>query len=202
MSRKRNLLLWIVFFVITTIFNSACHFKKGNQFKTLDFGGDFTLSNPGGQEFKLSQLKGKMILLFFGYINCPDFCPMTLDKIKQMKKQFKEEEIKQIQTVFVSVDPKRDTPYRLKNYLNFMDPSGGVIGVTGTKEELDKIIKQYYGTYTIHEPDKKNNSYSVDHTTTLFVIDQDLKLRVLINEKDTVDFMVTVLQQLLDEAKG
>jgi protein SCO1 len=101
---------------------------------------DFTLTNQASEKISLSDLKGKYILLFFGYTNCPDECPATMGVLKQVYSQLKDQADK-IQVVFVTTDPAHDTPQALDEFLNRIDPS--FIGLTGTKTELQPIWANY-----------------------------------------------------------
>jgi protein SCO1 len=100
----------------------------------------FTLTNQASEKISLSDLKGKYILLFFGYTNCPDECPATMGVLKQVYSQLKDQADK-IQVVFVTTDPAHDTPQALGEFLNRFDPS--FIGLTGTKAELQPIWANY-----------------------------------------------------------
>jgi protein SCO1/2 len=101
---------------------------------------DFTLTSQASEKVSLSDLRGKYILLFFGYTNCPDECPATMGVLKQVYSQLKDQADK-IQVVFVTTDPAHDTPQALGEFLNRFDPS--FIGLTGTKAELQPIWANY-----------------------------------------------------------
>src|SRR3972149_9089604 len=101
---------------------------------------DFTFTDQYGQPFELSDQQGKVILMFFGYTNCPDVCPLTLADFKQLKSQLGEA-AEQVSFVFITVDPERDTQERIKEYLANFDPA--IVGLTGEHHELEHIWQDY-----------------------------------------------------------
>lgn len=129
-------------------------------------GGDFSLTSHLNKTYSLSDSKGKVVLLFFGFTHCPDVCPMTLSTIQTVLDQLGDQAT-QVQPLLITVDPKRDTPDILKNYLQWF--GSNFIGLTGTAEEVDKVVKQYGGFYS-YEGDTSSNAYNVDHTSNLYII--------------------------------
>lgn len=136
---------------------------------------DFTLTTQDNSAFSLSAQRGKIVLMFFGYTNCPDECPTTLADYKNIIESLKEKS-KDVRFILVTVDPERDTPAVLKNYINFFNPD--IIGLTGGEAAL-KAVWNSYGIYVVKEPASDNsNNYSVDHTLRIFLIDQQGNLRL------------------------
>ncbi|MEN8168702.1 MAG: SCO family protein [Pseudomonadota bacterium] len=135
-------------------------------------GGDFTLQSANGP-ISLKGLRGKVVLLYFGYTSCPDICPTSLTMMRIALSQLSEKELAQIQGIFVSVDPQRDTPERLAEYSNHFHPS--ISGVTGTDEQVAKVAKQYGAIYQVAEGDSAMG-YTVDHSSVTYVIDQQGRL--------------------------
>ena len=130
---------------------------------------DFELTDQNGQKFRLSDQDGEIILLFFGYSNCPDVCPLTMSEYKQMKEMLGEQ-ADQVRFVFVTVDPERDTQARLSEYVNAFDPE--IIGLTGSRTELEPVWKSY-GVYQAKQETGSAAGYTVDHTSRTYLIDQD-----------------------------
>ena len=130
-------------------------------------GGDFSLTTHMNSTYSLSDSRGKVVLLFFGFTHCPDICPMTLSTIQSVLNQLGDQAT-QVQPLLITVDPKRDTPEILKNYLQWFGYN--FIGLTGTTDEIDKVVKQYGGLYS-YEGDTSSNAYNVDHTSNLYIID-------------------------------
>ena len=129
---------------------------------------EFSLTDQDGKPFHLSQLRGKAVLLFFGYTHCPDACPTTMAKLARVFKQLGPDADKVV-VVFVSVDPDRDTTNVLKNYLAYFRMRS--IGLTGTKQEIDEVVKQYGARYEIEQSDSAAG-YHVNHSTDLYLLNQ------------------------------
>jgi protein SCO1/2 len=130
---------------------------------------DFELQDQHGQTFRLSEQRGKVVVLFFGYTSCPDVCPTTLGAWKRAYEELGEQ-AGEARFVFITVDPERDTPARLQTHLELFNPA--FIGLTGTLEELEPIY-QAYGVY--HEKQAAPESalgYLVSHTSSDYVIDK------------------------------
>jgi len=139
---------------------------------------DLALTDQNGQPFSLADHRGKVILLYFGYTYCPDYCPTTLADFQQVKQDLGER-ANEVEVVFVSIDPARDTPARLKEYLTFFDPA--FIGLTGTDEQLTPILRDYYVTATKGDATPSPSGtpfYLVSHSTSLYAIDQAGNLRL------------------------
>ena len=130
---------------------------------------EFVLIDQNSDTFDLSSLKGKWSFLFFWFTHCPDICPSTLVSLSKLREQITKgiNGTKNVQFVFISVDPKRDTVITLKQYTNYFDPS--IIGVTGTELELRNLTQQLDAKFEVESaPDK--NSYQVYHTSAVFLI--------------------------------
>ena len=118
---------------------------------------------------KLDTYKGKIILLFFGYTNCPDICPTTLLDMSRTLKELGEDSDK-VQAVFISVDPKRDTPEHLNNYVKYFDER--IIGLSSDKKNIDKLHRYFKTKYELLY--SKDENYLVEHSSNLYIIDKDL----------------------------
>lgn len=137
---------------------------------------DFTLTDQRGESFTLSELRGKAVLLFFGYTNCPDVCPTTLSEFKRVKQELGDD-ADRVAFVFVSVDGARDTPERLAAYVGAFDPS--FIGLTGDDVSI-RSIAQDYGVFFQRQTYANDANYLVDHTASTFVVGPEGRLRVVI----------------------
>ena len=138
--------------------------------------GDFTLTGTSGTPVYLKDLRGQIVLLFFGYTSCPDACPSTLAKIQRALNLLTEEQGEQVRTVFVSVDPERDSPKILKDYVDYFGVNA--IGLTGSKAEIDQVVNAYQAHYLII-PGETGSWYSINHTTTVFLHDKQGAVRYL-----------------------
>lgn len=138
-----------------------------------NLGGDFTLQTTAG-ELKLSDLAGNAVVLYLGYTNCPDVCPAGLAILAQGIHALAPEEQAQVKGVFMSVDPKRDTPEVLKEYAAFFHPN--LIGATADRVEIDRVVKRYGAFYRIGEETDSAAGYAVDHSSRLYLINRQGKL--------------------------
>ena len=154
---------------------------------------DFTLQTDQG-EIHLSDFRGKVVLLYFGYTFCPDVCPTTLLKIKQALESVGDK-ANEVQTIFISVDPERDTPQILGQYSRAFDPS--FLGGTSTPEDIAAIAKEY-GIYYAKQPAKSGSGYSVDHTAIVWVIDSSGNLYLEWPYGFDITDMVSDLKKLLE----
>ena len=128
---------------------------------------DFTLQSAQGP-LTLSSFRGKLVVLYFGYTNCPDICPLTLANLRQAMDQIGDK-AKDVQVLFVSVDWKRDTPEKMASYAAAFRPD--FIGLTGSQDQIDKVTRDFGIFYLLNVPDVKGY-YSVDHTATTLVLDR------------------------------
>jgi len=128
---------------------------------------ELKLTDAEGRPFDLASLSGKPVAVFFGFTNCPDVCPMTLQRLALMREKIGGR-FDDLHVLFVTLDPERDTPATLKSYFSSMPIP--VTGLTGTAEQIAKAAKQfgvYYETVRYSESD-----YTIDHTASLFLLDR------------------------------
>lgn len=142
---------------------------------SLKIGGNFSLTDQFGKPFELKQLRGEVVLLLFGYTSCPDVCPLEVSQIAAILKKFSDQH-KPVKGLFISVDYKRDTPKILNRYLSYFNAD--ILGLSGSKNEIDSVVKKYHASYKIETTDQGN--ISVDHSSNLFVINQQGELDTLI----------------------
>ena len=139
---------------------------------------DFKLIGSDNKTLGLNDLKGKWSFVFFGYIHCPDVCPLTMGVLGQAFKLIEKNPAahQEIQGIFVSVDPKRDTPELLKEYASYF--SNKFIGVTGNTAQVDAFSRQMSALYTIHpeESQESGDNYLVTHNSTVFLVDPQGRL--------------------------
>jgi protein SCO1/2 len=126
---------------------------------------EITLKDHNGQPFSLNNQRGKVVLLYFGYVNCPSECPLTMAHLKLARESLGNR-AQDVQVIMVSTDPPRDTPEALKNFMEHFDPS--FLGLTGTPEELQKVWKDYGVTV-------ENGGET--HSVYLYVIDPSGNVR-------------------------
>jgi protein SCO1/2 len=131
-------------------------------------GGPFKLTDQNGKPITDADLKGKPFLVFFGYTHCPDVCPTTLFEVSEVMRALGPD-AERTKALFISVDPERDTPAVLKDYLSSFDPH--LIGATGDQPSLDKVEKEYR-VYSKKVPTGKDGEYSMDHSAIVYLMDK------------------------------
>lgn len=136
---------------------------------------EINLQKADDSIFNLSEQKGKVTLLFFGYTSCPDFCPTTLAEMKQVLDGLDEENKDKVQVVFITVDPENDTPEKMEEYTNRFHSS--IIGLSGSQEELQTIWTGY-GIFRAETDTETALGKVIDHTVRLYLIDLDGNLRL------------------------
>jgi len=187
-------LVWVLFFWAPASKN------EGVKHETLELsakptGGDFTVEIQD-KDLSLQDLRGKVVLLYFGYTQCPDICPTSLSLMTQALNQMTKEELVNVNGLFVSVDPNRDNTTRLEEYTHYFHPN--IIGSTAEKEQIDKIAKMYGASYRIVESDSAMG-YIVDHSSYTYVIDKKGKLRHTLAHGTHSDEILKVVRELLAE---
>jgi len=132
-------------------------------------GGEFILQSHKGAT-KLSDFTDKVVVIYFGYTWCPDVCPTSLGYLTAALDAMTDQERQQVQGLFISVDPDRDSLNRLKDYAEYFHPN--LLGITGTHEELAKVSKQYGSAYRKVEQTDSKMGYAVDHSADLYLVDR------------------------------
>jgi len=199
---KRNLLIKLtlvgigicLLVVVVSFFTDPPKMTEPDPAELFNPSANFTLTGTGGEPFQLQDLRGKIVLLFFGYTSCPDACPNTLAKLQRTFNRLSKEQIERVRTVFISVDPERDNPKVLKEYIEYFGVNA--IGLTGTKEEIDKVVKTYHAHYMII-PGETSNWYSINHTTTVFLHDKQGKVRYRSLYDETPEQLAEAIRQYL-----
>lgn len=161
--------------------------KKSSGLDDVGVGGDFVLTNAGGRDWKFSENAKDINLVFFGYTACPDYCPMTLSKLKKVN-QLLGKDSERVQIVFISVDGVRDKPENLKRYVDYYVTNG--VGLVGSKPSIDEVAKLYGASYS-------PNGEFIDHSTYTYLLDKDLKTRYLFRHADTAEKLVEIIRLLL-----
>ncbi len=156
-------------------------------------GGDFTL-HDGDQNIRLSDYDGKVRFIFFGYTSCPDICPTSLAFISASLKQLTPQELAQVQVLFISVDPDRDTAEKLHDYTKYFHPN--ILGITGTKAELDDIVKDYGSAYRKVESDSAMG-YLVDHSASVYVVGKKGKIVDMLPHGLPVEEITKTIRKLI-----
>ncbi len=172
MMRRNWLLLPVLILLL-----AACqpYQFKGTEYPEGIQAEDFTLTTTEGRPFRLSEQRGEIVLMFFGYTSCPDVCPTTLAEAKRIMEGL-DDDAANVRFLFITVDPERDTPQHLGQYVSNFHPD--IIGLTGTTEELQTVFSAY-GIYAAKAPlENSAAGYSMDHTARVFLVDGDGRLRL------------------------
>jgi protein SCO1 len=156
---------------------------------------DFVLPDQRGNPFQLSEQQGRVVLLFFGYINCPDVCPITLTEFRQIKSMLGER-AERVDFVFITVDPERDTPERIAAHLQNFDPT--FIGLTGELADLEAVWDSY-GVFQAKVDVGSAAGYLVDHTSRVYAIDAAGDLRLTYSFGTGSQVMAEDIYHLLEE---
>lgn len=161
-----------------------------------EYGGEFTLQSDKG-EVSLSDFRGKVVVMYFGFMNCQEACPVSLTKMRRAFKRLNQEELNNVQGILVSIDPKRDTPEDLaafaKNY------HANVIGLVDNKQVIDKMVAQYGGMADMAVLDGNSVNYQVDHSSRLYMIDKQGKLLTTMSYSTTPAELVAKIRQMLND---
>lgn len=159
----------------------------------VDWGKDFQLTDHTGKPAGLADYRGKAVVLFFGYTQCPDVCPTTLSTMK-MALSLMGEDAKRVQVVFVTLDPAHDTPALLAQYVPAFHPS--FVGLTGDEAAIAAVAKNFR-VFFVKQAAKTGTSYSIDHSTGSYAFDPQGRLRLLIRHGETPDRIASDLKLLL-----
>ncbi len=160
---------------------------------TADWGRDFSLTDHRGQPRRLADFRGKAVVMFFGYTQCPDVCPTTLATMRDAMKLLGED-AGRVQVLFVTVDPARDTPALLAQYVPAFDP--GFLGMYADEQGIAALAKDFKVFYA-RQPGSTPGSYSIDHSTGSYAFDPQGRLRLLVRHGEKPDNIAADLRLLL-----
>lgn len=198
---RRILLVGLVSFLLVGVvaagvflFSKPASFRGTMYTEPYPSASEIELTRPNGTRFLLSELRGSIVMLFFGYTSCPDVCPTTMAELKLALEKLGEEDANQVQVLFVTVDPERDTPERVQEYVNHFNSD--FIGLSGTESELAKVWNDY-GVFREIAQGTSAAGYLVDHTARVTLIDRNGNLRLSYAFDTPVENIVHDLKLLL-----
>jgi len=166
--RTIRYILWgLVVLAVIVVAALALTQKKGGNLAISSIGGPFSVVDQNGQPVTEAALKGHPSAMFFGFTFCPDVCPTTLMQASQWLKQLGPDGDK-LKVYFVTVDPERDTPEQMKNYLHAFDSR--IIGLTGTREQIDPMLKAFR---VYSKKVGEGEDYMMDHAAAVYLLDSD-----------------------------
>ena len=166
------------------------------QLERYEIGGEFELTDQRGERMRLSDLAGNAVMMFFGYTFCPDICPATLARMREVKGVLSPDDAARFTGVLVSVDPARDTPERLGQYVEFFDP--GFIGLTGSEEEIEDVARRYGAQFMVPEG-QPEDSYLVNHSSIGYLIDPAGHVRALYYGDEPIEAIASNVRGVLEE---
>lgn len=187
-------LAWLLWFWQPEGEGGAASVHRRLDLAAVPTGGDFELRGQDGP-VALEDFRGKVVLLYFGYTWCPDICPTNLAIIAYALKQLTPAEREQVQVLFVSVDPERDTPERLTEYAAYFDP--GILGITGSEAQLAATAARYGAAYRRVEQPDSATGYLVDHSAFTYLIDQQGRLVETLPHATPGEDIIAAVRRLL-----
>ena len=159
----------------------------------LDYAKGFSLTDHNGKPRTLADFKGKVVVVFFGYTQCPDVCPTTLSELAVIKKALGSE-AERLQVIFITLDPQRDTPELMASFVPAFDSS--FLGLWGEQAVIDKVAKDFK-VFAQKVPRKDGKSYTIDHTAGSYVFDDQGRIRLFVRHGQGGDGLQKDLQRLL-----
>ncbi len=198
MAKQLSTLKWItiaiaVLAIATTI--SIHGFKDaGKQNPYAKLGGDFTLTGVQGP-VALKDYREKVVVMMFGFTYCPDICPTGLANVSAALGQLNDSELKDVDAMFISVDPERDTPERLDQYTRYFNPK--IQGITGSKADIDKVVSDYGAFYQMVPLPESELKYSVDHSSRIYLINKQGKLAQLMYHNSSPQELAVEIKKLV-----
>ena len=200
MDRKTLLVGLAAFLLVGAVAAGVFLFSKPDAFRGTTYAEPYPVApeiqliRAGGTNFRLSEMRGKIVALFFGYTSCPDVCPTTMAELKQALDKVGPQ-ADQVQVLFVTVDPQRDTPEKVQEYVNHFNSD--FIGLSGPEPDLAKVWSEY-GVFRQIVDGTSAAGYIVDHTARVTLIDQQGNLRVSFPFDTPVEDVVHDLNLLLE----
>lgn len=201
--RRRRLVWWVILgCVLAVAIAITPYLRWGARSTAPEFGivvdspapaENFTLDSTTGEPVSLADFRGKPVLLYFGYTTCPDVCPTTLSDLRAAMKILGDRQ-NEVQVLFVSVDPERDTVSRMAEYLKFFDPA--FIGLAGPVEQIESIASRF-GVIFVKREAATAADYLVDHTSTVMAIDSEGYVRFMFPYGTTGEQMATDIKKLI-----
>jgi protein SCO1 len=190
-------LLLLSSFLFSTALIMGCEEQKFNALDITGatYGKDFSLRDSTGKIRRLADFKGKVVMLYFGFTQCPDICPTALSRAIEIKQRLGKN-ADQFKVIFITVDPERDSPELLKNYMEAFDPD--FLGLYGDLNETKKTA-EHFRVYYQKVP--TGQSYTMDHTATSYIFDPQGHLRLAVQHNQTAEQITADILKLLQPLK-
>jgi protein SCO1/2 len=194
MKSKSPFLGGLVLILAAMLLSACSDSGQGERvFAARPEGGDFVLRSAAGP-VDTKVLRGNVLLIYFGYVNCPDICPVSMAAGAAALNALTPAEREKTRMIMVSVDPERDTPAKLKDYVAYFHPA--MIGAVGTSAETAAIARSFGAGYQ-RQPTRPDGTYAVDHSSQTYVVGPDGKLMELLPLGIPTDKVVAAVRKLL-----
>jgi protein SCO1 len=196
---KRTFSFYILLSIVVGLFvmtSCTTYEFKGATVEPPDVAVDFTLIDQNSNAFRLADQRGKVVVIFFGYTNCPDICPATMSDMQVVMNRLGDQR-DQLKVVFITVDPERDTSERMQRFIGMFNQD--IIGLTGDSATLSSVYKAYGAGATRRDLPDSALVYAMDHTATSTIIDKQGQRRLLFGFGTSVDDMFSDLSALINE---
>lgn len=185
-----------IFFIIFSLILASCaknaEFKfNGSDISNANLNSSFELLSHTGEIKKITDFKGSVVAIFFGFTHCPDICPTSMQELKFIKESLGMQSDK-LQVIFITLDPERDNQSLLNSYVPSFDKS--FIGLTGSQEDINRVASQYK---IFHMKVGEGDSYTIDHSSGIYIIDKDGKIRVRHPYGSKVESIIEDIQHLI-----
>lgn len=163
-----------------------------------DYAKALNLSDPTGRKRSLEEFKGKVLVVFFGFTQCPDICPTTMAEVAELRRRLGAEGAK-VQGIFVTIDPERDTPEVLTEYVKNLDPD--FVALRGSVDEITQAAKEFK-VFFQKVPTQDGKGYTMDHTAGAFVFDPQGRVRLFVRYGLGLDLLLADVKLLLNDPQG
>jgi protein SCO1/2 len=192
MANRRTILISLGALVLAGAVGVGASFMRGPD--TPAIGGPFTLVNGAGETVRDTDMRGKYMLVYFGYTFCPDICPTALGGLGTALDMLPQEQLDKVQPIFISVDPKRDHGEDLAAYSQAFHPT--ILGLTGPMDEINRVAAAYGARFAVHG-DPESDDYSIDHTSIIYVMDPEGRFLTQFTHNASPDSMLAKLTQVV-----
>ena len=193
----KTLIFFLLWGMVSLVFASEKGEEKFQiELKAFPPGGGFTLDCAQGK-CSLDDYRGKIVVLFFGYVSCPDICPTTLQQLQSAFSLLTPAEQRYVQIAFITLDPLRDTPDVLAEYLAFFKLPAA--GLSGKASDIDQVVEQYAGQYRKVAYQGSALGYGIDHSAAIYLIDRTGRLRTMLRHEIPPAVLALTLRKLLAE---
>lgn len=191
--KRRNLITLFVAMLLTGCSAEPSLSCKATDITGSEFGGGFELPDHTGKITRLVDFRGKVVIVFFGFTNCPDVCPTTLSTLAETMKRIGPDAAA-LQVLMITVDPERDSRDIMSRYVPSFDPR--FIGLVPSEEQLKRVAERFKVVYIRNKP-SASGFYSVDHTAAAFVFDRENRVRLYVPHEMGIDDRIEDLRKLL-----